>query len=455
MIRGIYLKIFLWFLLASGVVSGVVFLATVATHSPSLGSSWMIGVLDQYARSALEIYVHGGKERLGDYLHEIEESSNLQATFLDPQGRDILGRGVPSGAEQVLAEAKATGESQFHTRILWTGASVVDGPEGKYTLVAKVLIPYRMLLGGAVGTIVFVWLLPALAGALLCLVLARHIAKPIRGLQKVAGQIADGDLSVRASPAMRSRKDELADLARDFDKMADRIQALLRKQQELLGDISHELRSPLTRLNVSLELVRRGESDALGRMQKDLDRLDTLIGQILTLTRLQTKDETRQSPVDLRAIVESVAEDARFEGAEDRKAVLLSRADDCWVHGDPALLRSCVENVVRNAIRYTKPATEVAISLELVRNGRDAARILVADQGKGVPPEAVEHIFEPFYRVTEGQQHQTGGTGLGLSIAQRIAIVHGGGIRARNRNEGGLEIEIRLPTMASQMSMGV
>jgi two-component system sensor histidine kinase CpxA len=456
MIRGIYAKIFLWFLLATGVVSAAVFLITIVTHVQSLGPSWMIGVLDQYARSAVNIYEHGGKDRLAEYLREIQDASFLQSTLLDPEGHDVLGRGVPPGAEKVLALAQATGQTQFHIGLLWTGASVDDRPNGKYILVAKVLVPYGFLLGGVLETTVLQWLLPALVGAMLCLLLARHIAAPIRTLQSVAGRIADGDLSVRASPAIGSRKDELADLARDFDRMADRIQSLLRSQLELLGDISHELRSPLTRLGVSLELVRRGKTDAVGRMQADLDRLDTLIGQILTLTRLQTRrDRKTETPVNLRSIVEGVAEDARFEVKEDGKSVMISHADDCWLKGDPALLRSCIENVVRNAVHYTKPRTEVAVSLALVVGGSDAARILVADHGDGVPQEALGRIFEPFYRVTEAREHQTGGTGLGLSIAQRIAIVHGGSICARNRDGGGLEMEIWLPVSVAKPPAGL
>jgi two-component system sensor histidine kinase CpxA len=445
MIRGIYAKIFLWFLLATGVTSVAVFLITVVTHVQSLGPSWMIGVLDQYARSAVIIYEQGGKDRLAEYLRRIHDASFLQSTLLDPEGHDILGLGVPPGAEQVLAKARATGETQFHIGLVWTGASVDERPSGKYILVAKVLVPYGFVLGGALEMTVLQWLLPALVGAVLCLLLARHIAAPIRTLQSVAGRIADGDFSVRASPAIGSRKDELADLAGDFDRMAVRIQSLLRKQLELLGDISHELRSPLTRLNVSLELVRRGKTGATERMQADLRRLDTLIGQILTLTRLQTRgDRKTETPVNLRSILESVAEDARFEVEEEGKSVVISHADDCWLKGDPALLRSCIENVVRNAVHYTKPQTEVAVSLDFVGSS-DSARILVADHGDGVPKEALGRIFEPFYRVTEAGEHQTGGTGLGLSIAQRIAIVHGGTIRARNRDGGGLEMEIRLP----------
>src|SRR5262249_20880180 len=155
------------------------FLITVATHSHSLGPSWMTGVLDQYARSAVIIYTDGGKDRLAEYLQKIQDASFLQSTLLDPQNHDIVGRGVPPGAEQVLAKARATGQTQFHIGLLWTGASVDDRPEGRYILVAKVIFPYRFVLAGMLETTVLQWLLPALAGALFCLFLGYHIAKPI------------------------------------------------------------------------------------------------------------------------------------------------------------------------------------------------------------------------------------------------------------------------------------
>jgi two-component system sensor histidine kinase CpxA len=192
--------------------------------------------------------------------------------------------------------------------------------------------------------------------------------------------------------------------------------------------------------------VRRGEKDAVERMQADLRCLDISIGQILTLTRLQTRDDRNtEARVNLRSILQGVAEDARFEGQLDGKSVMISYAEDCWLRADPALLRSCVENVVRNAIHYTKPQTEVALSLDLAAEGSEAARILVVDRGDGVPPESLDRIFEPFYRVTQADEQLTTGTGLGLSIAQRVATAYGGSIHARNREGGGLEIEIRLP----------
>jgi len=299
-----------------------------------------------------------------------------------------------------------------------------------------------------VGGVAFKLLIALICTGLLCAILARHIAAPIRALQSAAARIADGDLSVRAMPSISPRSDELANLAWDFDRMAERIQGLLQKQQELLGDISHELRSPLARLNVSLELLRRGESDALDSMQTDINRLDVMIGQILTLTRLQVREGQKiLIPVNLRAMVEGIAEDVRLEARSEEKSVVLSPADDCWVQGDAALLRSCIENVVRNAVRYTKPKTEVIIAVNRVDNGgARSARIVVSDHGNGIPQESLSRIFEPFYRVSEARDLRTGGgSGLGLAIAQRVAVLYGGNITARNQDSGGLEIDIELP----------
>jgi two-component system, OmpR family, sensor histidine kinase CpxA len=339
------------------------------------------------------------------------------------------------------------GKSQFHIGMRWTGASVVSRTAGNFILVAQVRPGRGLFTPHLAGAFLFRIAIALLSAGLLCLVLARHIARPIRALQIAAGRIADGDLSVRALPAGSGRNDELAELARDFDVMAERIQDLLRKQQELFGEISHELRSPLARLGVSLELVRRGETDGVERMQTDLDRLDDLIGQILILTRLQNQGIQRvETTLNLRPILESVAEDARFEGAEQGKSVAIVHAEDCWMKGDAALLRSCIENLVRNAIRYTSPQSEVAINLSHLHGpGVLQARLVVADHGEGVPPECLPRLFEPFYRVSPSRDRGSGGTGLGLSIAQRVAVLHRGSIVARNREEGGLEMEVRLP----------
>jgi len=456
LIRSIYAKIFLWFWAAAIAATAAVSLVTVISGSQPLGRRWMSLTADLYGRSAVEIYQHEGTSALERYMGEIEQSLGIHATLIDPQGKDILGKGFsPKGAE-VLAEVRALGKTRFRGGLRWNGAAPVSTSEGTFVLVAEVN-PWKFFGTPTPFAGLGVKLVIALlATGLLCAVLARHIAAPIRTLQATAGRIANGDLSVRAMPAIAPRNDELADLAQDFDRMAERIQRLLQKQQELLGDISHELRSPLTRLNVSLELLRHGDTASMERMQTDLDRLDALIGQVLTLTRLQVHEGQKLvTSLNLRPIVAGVAEDASFEGKNEGKSVVVAQADDCWLSGDPALLRSCIENVVRNAVRYTRPQTGVILSLLRVDGGGlSVARVVVSDHGPGVPAESLSRLFEPFYRVSESRDAASGGFGLGLAIAQRVTLLHGGRISARNREAGGLEVTIELPLRKSSESGG-
>ena len=446
--RGIFSKIFLWFWFAMAMLSVAMVLFAAFTGYQPIGRRWMSHALDLYAHSAVDFYTHGGAPLLNQYLDDIEDSSGITAALLDPHGHDVSGRGLPPRTLELAEKATATGHSQFRTYLRWSGALVVPSPQGNYIFVAQVRALRGLLLQPDLSIALLRLAVALLAAALLCFLLARHIAHPIRQLQSAASRIAEGDFSVRATPALAQRNDELADLARDFDAMADRIQSLLQKQQELLGDISHELRSPLTRLTVSLELARRGDVTAFERIDSDLKRLGDLIDQILTLTRLQSQvDQSTLIPVSLRTILEGVVEDARLEGHNENKSVRLDQPTDCRVKCDPNLLRSCVENVVRNALRYTRPDTsvEVHVSVDGLNGSPAMAEIRIDDEGPGVPPEALPRLFEPFFRVSGARDRSTGGTGLGLAISQKVAKLYGGSIEAANREGGGLEVKITLP----------
>jgi two-component system sensor histidine kinase CpxA len=448
--RTIFSKIFLWFWFAMATVTVSVLLITVIGGAQPLARRWLARSLDLYAASAVDFYQQGGEARLEHYLDRIRDSSGIEAALIDPQGRDILGRGLPAGTERVFEQARRAGESRFHTWLRWTGASVIHTPQGDFYLVARVP-PLRGFWSGQGLVPLLLRVTAALvSAALLCWLIARHLTAPVRTLQEAARRIAGGDLTVRAAPGIPPRNDELADLALDFDRMADRIQELLRKQQELLGHISHELRSPLARLEVSLELARRGDGEALERMQTDLDRLDAMIGQILTLTRAQLQEgQAAESTVNLRAMVESIAQDASFEGSGEQKSVVILQAADCGMRGDAALLRSCLENVVRNALRYTHPGTAVEVSLVRTEGIPPAAVFTVKDHGPGVSPEALPRLFEAFYRASDSRERWSGGSGLGLAIAHKVVSLYGGSIAARNRNGGGLEVEVVLPLAAA------
>ncbi len=284
----------------------------------------------------------------------------------------------------------------------------------------------------------------SLAGGIFCYFISRYLAKPLYQLGEAAANIAEGRLDTRVHPSLKNRRDEIADLARDFDRMAERIEALITGQRRLLGDVSHELRSPLARLIVALSLVKQGPAEEaaenLDRIALEARRLDTLIGQLLALTRIDSGvDRGSPAPFDLMNLVQEVANDGDFEARAGNRSVAIKQADACTVNGFEELLRSAVENVVRNAIRHTVEGTAVEISLQI---GNSRALLRVRDYGPGVPESMLSEIFLPFRRVANDNSE---GAGLGLAIAERAVNVHHGMIRTMNAPKGGLIVEIDLP----------
>ena len=284
----------------------------------------------------------------------------------------------------------------------------------------------------------------ALAGGIFSYFICRHLTKPLDQLGAAAADIAEGRLDTRVDPTLMNRRDEIADLARNFDRMAERIEALITGQRRLLGDVSHELRSPLSRLIVALSLVKQVPAEEaaenLERIGLEARRLDTLIGQLLALTRIDSGvDRGSPAEFDLTNLVQEVANDGDFEARARKRRVVIERADACTLTGFEELLRSAVENVVRNAIRHTAEGTAVEVSLFV----SDSRMLLqVRDHGPGVPKAMLSDIFVPFRRVANGNSD---GAGLGLAIAERAVNLHRGTIRARNAPEGGLLVEIEAP----------
>jgi len=268
--------------------------------------------------------------------------------------------------------------------------------------------------------------------------------------------LAAGDLTARTGAPSATRRDEVAGLMRDFDAMAERIELLLKAQSRLLNDISHELRSPLARLNVALGLARQRagveSADMLDRIELEASRLNELIGRILTLARLEDGEQlVPQTPVPLNELVQSVTEDAEFEAQARHCHVHTTVPEgDLMVSGNASLLHSAVENVIRNAIRYTHEGTAVEVELASEeRSGGVEAVLRVSDAGPGVPPDALEKLFEPFYRLDDARGRLTGGVGLGLAITERAVRFHGGKVKAFNRTPSGLMVEIRLPQISA------
>ena len=293
-------------------------------------------------------------------------------------------------------------------------------------------------------------LLFTIAGGIFCYLVIRYLTKPLNNLAEAAASIAEGRLETRVDPSLKNRRDEIADLACNFDRMAERIEALITGQRRLLGDVSHELRSPLSRLIVALGLVKlsfakqgmeQEASENLDRIGLEARRLDTLIGQLLALTRIDSGvDLGAPTRFDLTNLVQEVANDGNFEARASNRSVQIIQPDACTITGFEELLRSAIENVVRNAIRHTPEGTSVEISLQ----SKDPRTLLqVRDHGPGVPESMLQEIFQPFRRIATGD---AGGAGLGLAIAERAIQVHRGTIRALNALAGGLVVEIDLPS---------
>ena len=444
--RSLYVTIFLWFCLTILVSTFLVLLTASLTGSRPFGKRWMAMSQDLYAGSAIDFYTIGGGPALSRYLATIQTNSGIEGHLIDAQGTDVLGGGVPPHSLGVYREAQRARHSAAHLGRYWTAASPIAASGTNYVFVMEAHPLHGFIDGTFLNS-----MLPRLVGgtllvALFCLLLARHITLPIRVLESAATTMAAGDLSVRTLPAMQGRTDELAAVGAAFDSMAERIETLLRTQRQMLADISHELRSPLTRISVSLELLRRGEVDVLEPMQEDLDRLNAMIGQVLELTRLELMESqvaSAQHEVNVSALVEQIVESANYEGRAPGKTVVLVLEGAYSVTGEEGVLRSCVENVVRNALQYSPAGGQIDVVVAKDKAG--FATVRVEDNGPGVPEEALTRLFAPFYRVPGSAAQHPSGSGLGLSIAARAAARCGGTVTAENRKPHGLRVTVTFP----------
>jgi two-component system sensor histidine kinase CpxA len=313
---------------------------------------------------------------------------------------------------------------------------VVGLPRSTTTIVSRALLissPVRLLVILAIGGCV-------------CFIVARHLSQPVVRLSAAAASLADGRLQTRVGPDAAKRRDEVGTLARDFDRMADRIEALVAGQRRLLGDVSHELRSPLTRMRVALSLARQQCADDAAeyfdRVERETKRLDRLIEQLLTLARIDSGGIADvRAPFSLADVVEEVVADGDFEARAAGKRVELTACEPVSIAGMADLMRSAVENVVRNAIRHTAPGTTVDVALRV--DATKGAQVSVRDRGPGVGPEFLTEMFRPFWRSPGGEPSD--GAGLGLALAERVVVMHAGRVSAANAGGGGLVMTIDLP----------
>jgi len=453
--NSLFLRIFLSFWMALALFIVLAILVTLAFRPRS--STWE-ALRTTTLNDAVAAYEDGGAQSLQEYLESLDHTQHVRAYLFDEHGVELSGRGAPDWAMRVAAG----GPRIPHDGFLFPAPPVQRDSRAssdsrhRYTIVLGLPPGPRVFIGPR-GVPITGLIIAVVASGLVCYLLSWYLTTPIVRLRAATRQLAAGDLTARTGARASGRGDEVGGLMRDFDAMAERLETLMKAQSRLLNDISHELRSPLARLNVALGLARQragGEgNDMLERIELEASRLNELIGRILTLARLEDGEQrVPQTPVRLDDVVLTVAEDAEFEAQARHCHVITTIPDGSWeVRGNDSLLHSAVENVVRNAIRYTHERTTVEIELsnEAGPQGREAV-LRVSDCGPGVPADALGKLFEPFYRLDDARGRLTGGVGLGLAITERAVRFHGGRVAAHNRKEGGLQVELRLPLISGE-----
>ncbi len=394
-------------------------------------------------REAAAVLSAEGRPGLQRWLHSAAVPKGVVILVLDSESRDILGREVPREfanfvRQSVVGPAETPARNYRPVRL----APQLIGPDGE--AYAFLVLPNEMRLWGSPATALGLGIVALLVIASVAWLIARTVGRPVARLQVAVRELARGRVDARVPKSIAARRDELGALAADFNSMAAQLQELLAGRERLMAELSHELRSPLARLQAATALAARrpGASPAeTERVEREIRRMDRVIGDLLRFSRLGAAGTVAQRLVRLDVLVAELCRDEEIEARARHCELELRTGPELLVVGDPELLRSAVENILRNAIRYAPAGSRVE-----VRAGRsgDDIRLTVADRGPGVPAELLEKIFEPYFRVP-GPAGPGEGAGLGLAIARRVFAAHGGSVRASLREGGGLLMEARLP----------
>lgn len=452
--RGLFFKIFIIFWIAQSLIFVISTALIVSRHfeSPDAWFDALSSSLQNDARNAASAYESAGCQG----VLNVGAGINQKIALKDADGSDLCNPDhlEPAATNAPLTRRVAGGQAglQYVWRVLVTSAS---GNQYVF-LLSRPHTPRNPNLFQDLLRFAFPQLPVAIVvGGLTTFVLVLLFTRPVARLRKAARELASGKLSTRVTVSPKqagpSSGDELVALMHDFNHMAERLESLVDAQKLLLRDVSHELRSPLSRLSVALELAREDSEPAMAahleRIQREAERLNLLIGQLLTLSSMEALDRIEKfKPVLLNRVIEKLIPDAEYEAQQRECSVVFHADGDFWVRGNEDLIYRAVENVVRNAIRYTKEGSDVDIQLtKTVWRGPSRVRIDISDRGPGIPADQRQAIFRPFYRVDSARSPETGGFGVGLAIAERAVRLHKGEMSAIARNGGGSIIRIILP----------
>ncbi len=414
-------------------------------------------------RAAQSVYLTGGQASYEQHIHELEAVTGTNLQLYNRDNISLSGNKLPSNHELLVEKAR---KNKNRTIAYWKdnriniARSINDQHGNEHILVGlhRMAVPPAITgahdLPFAGRVLIFLresnkslkLVIAITVASVVCFVLAKTLTAPIIELRRKTQQFAAGDYATRITRELRGGGSEIADLGRDFNIMAEKTETVIRAQKRLLRDISHELRSPLARLNVALELARKQSNETLhaplNQIGKESDRINELISQLLTLNQIESGNVYLDKEVfNLSELLIAIVEDARFEALQLGRNIKCDALSDIQLEGHAELLRRAVENVIRNGIHYTENGTTVVVTMAI--HG-DVIDIMVRDFGPGVPEESLHHLFEPFFRVQYARERRTGGTGIGLAIASQALRLHEGAIVAQNHGNG-LDIIITLP----------
>lgn len=417
-----------------------------------------VGRAAAFVAVAENVVHHGGVAGLSSFLAVMHDTPFLPVYAVDDQDRELLQRNV---APEVLQQARTlfsqaaypeairrVSADDGHRYLLFVPlpehgfaghpppmqGGRFESPPGDRPPDDEPPSPLLPILAGTFASLVF------------SLALAWYFAKPIRSLRNAFSAVAQGNLDIRVGPLMGERRDELSDLGRDFDHMAGQIHSLVHAQQRLLHDVSHELRSPLARIQAAIGLAQQQPEKIqamLERTERESQRISDLVGELLVLSRLEAGVGASGShDFDIGGLLDDIVEDARFEAEQHGVAIRYDGIEETLVKGCSELLHRAIENVLRNAVQHCKTGGEVLFTARF-DSAEQRLQVAVDDQGPGVAESDLSAIFEPFFR--SGDRVKANSIGLGLAIAYRSIEAHGGTIWASNRPEGGLHVEIGIP----------
>jgi len=396
--------------------------------------------VDRFKNKLAKDLRRGGEVEVKKTLQGLPRGIRNHVFIVDPRGREVLGR------DKLLKRDK-----QGRARI--ASEQLRDANGRPYTLISVGRSPPRTLLAPGPQGVGMRLGVAALISALVSFLLARYLAAPLGHLSRTSRQLATGDLTVRVGAVLDQRKDEFGQLALDMDEMARRLQELQQANRRLLRDVSHELRSPLARLRVALEIARNKDknlvADELNRIELESERLENLVDGVLSLLRESSgPQELKTSRFDLAELLEDLVETVNYEINEGCEQIGLELTTPLVLDADRELLWRVFENLLRNALIHSGDAGGIRVIARPVTS--QEIQVQVVDSGPGIAQNQIDRIFEPFYRVDEARNRNSGGHGLGLAIAASAVRRHGGTITASNHEGGGLEVLVVLPLSPEQ-----